>query len=1407
MFNLNSRSTAQNRPTKRRQQFSVRRLEYNALEPRRLLAAVTGVWLVNADSDSDITALTDGAVIDLQTLSTSSLNVRATTDGPVDDVRFSLSGPTSHNQTERVAPYALFGDNSGNYAAGSFAVGQYTLVVTPNSAGADTPLTVNFSVVGGTTTPTPGVYQESNGLVVMEMENTPSDLGLWQQKTEHSGYTGDGYLQFLGNSHISGPPNSPLEYKFRIDTPGLYYLHLRSRKDNSADPTRTDISNDAYVRVEGDYLSGPGPHTSHGDNASLNMLQSNTKFFGGNLNNFAWNSGNQLDPGGHNNKRVAVYDFKAGEEYTLVVSGRSKFYNIDRIVFRHENTSVSVAQNLSTPESQRGEFIGEDGDGSVAITGELKKWHKTNLTLDGPAASENGTNNPFTNYRMNVTFTHQASGTSYLVPGYFAADGDAANTGATSGNQWRAHLAADQEGVWDYSISFRSGTNVATNDSATAGTALAPYDGVTGQFTIGATDKTGDDLRGKGRLEYVGEHYLQFAENGEYFLKQGTDAPENLLAYADIDGDFKNDGNYNTGTFNNEAASIKQWNAHVGDWNPGDPTWSQVDGASGSFGKGLIGAVNYLASEELNAISFLTMNINGDDRNVFPYTTYSERNRMDVSKLDQWEIVFEHGDKQGMYLHFKTQETENDQLLDGGGLGNQRKLYYRELIARFSHHLAMNWNLGEETSNTTQQLKDFADYFHDNDPYQHNIVLHTFPAQKEQRYNPLLGSASELTGASLQTNQANFANVHNDTVTWVTNSAAAGQKWVVAVDEPGDAQRALRPDNDAGTSHTDARKNALWGTFMAGGAGNEWYFGYGHAHSDLTAEDFRSRDQFWDYTRHAKSFFEDNNIPFWEMVNDNSISTAGNDYGFYKSGEVYTVYLKNGGTTNLDLSAASSSDIFSVQWFDPRNGGGLQDGTVAQVNGGGVVSLGQAPNNVFQDWAILVTAPVEPGVVNRGVAYGGASPSIGEDTIDPTKTAYQFLPGTTASPENYTNYTKGLNRIIVDIAGSTGIQLTNNDLVFRVGNTNDPSNWTLVDGTGEIPLPTISSTPPDASGIQRFTLAWPDLAIHNQWLQVTIKSTSNTELDAPDIFYFGNQIGDVSDSTPAGQHVRVNSFDLLDIKLNQGSNPNHVANQFDVNRSGDVDAFDLLDAKFNQVTAEGLLMLAAPIVPAALQVVATTPDISPPSDTDSVVAEVPLASPTVDEASTAAIVEPEALEVVAATPVISAPSDAAPLVPQIPLPSPSVGEASSVIEIESVQKQTKPLPTPMKTKIAHEDNSKQTRKRKAALASGRTIEAASVSKRRALATFGYVQRVDTSATSSGRYKLTDLPLRDGLLSEKQWHVSNLMLRNDRRLPASSKSPRADRSLLIEHQTTNRETENGRMDELFAADDLFAYEQI
>jgi hypothetical protein len=575
------------------------------------------------------------------------------------------------------------------------------------------------------------------------------------------------------------------------------------------------------------------------------------------------------------------------------------------------------------------------------INGELKKWHKVTLTFDGPETSETADPNPLLSYRLTVTFTHRGSGTSYRVPGYFAADGDAANTGADSGNQWRVHFAPSAVGTWTYRVSFRTGQNVAVNESEDAGQSAGFMDGKTGSFDVGPTDKAGRDFRSKGLLQYVGKHHLRFAETGAYFLKCGADAPENFLAYKEFDGDFKADGE--------KDHFIKDWAPHINDWRDGDPTWQ------GGKGKGIIGAINYLASKGMNAFSFLTLNIDGDDRNVFPYTTYDERRRMDVSRLDQWEIVFEHGTRLGMYLHFKTQEAENQRLLDGGDTGLQRKLYYRELIARFSHHLALNWNLGEEIGSwgkvqgqNTAQKQAMARYFHEHDPYHHPIVIHN----GENHYD-LLGNQSKLTGFSLQTNKPDFSRVHDQTKNYIDRSAAAGKPWVVACDEPGDASHGLITDAEDPT-RDNARKNALWGNLMAGGAGVEWYFGYKHPHSDLTCQDWRTREKVWDQCRYALEFFSKYEIPFWEMTCQDERTENSDDYVFCKPGHIYLVYLKHGGKVELDVAGGQ----FNYGWFNPRTGDGLDrllyPGT---INAGPKIDLNAPDTN---DWLLVIKASPRP---------------------------------------------------------------------------------------------------------------------------------------------------------------------------------------------------------------------------------------------------------------------------------------------------------------------------------------------------------------------------------------------------------------------------------------------------------------
>jgi len=599
------------------------------------------------------------------------------------------------------------------------------------------------------------------------------------------------------------------------------------------------------------------------------------------------------------------------------------------------------------------------GDASVKVTGELRAWHKVTLDLAGPFAAETDTGpNPFTDLRYDVTFTHESGAPSYIVPGYFAADGNAGETSATAGTVWRAHLSPDRGGIWNYKVSFTRGPNAATYGG---GTPLAPYDGLTGSFTVSGSNKQAPDFRAGGRLTYRGGHYLMAAGSGQPFLKAGADAPETLLAYTDFDDALAL----------KKEVPLKTWAPHVADWREGDPTWK------GGKGKGLIGAINYLGHKGANAVSFLTYNAAGDGDNIWPFVARDEKFHYDCSRLDQWAIVFEHAQARGVFLHFKLQENESDdhragarktprvipEALDAGATGPERRLYFREMIARFGHNLALNWNLGEENTQTPDEQRAMAQYIRDTDPYDHLLVIHSFPEQQDEVYENLLGKESELTGASTQNS---WKLAHQQTLRWVRASAAAGRPWVVCNDEQNPANQGVPPDlgykgyagknnqgKEVGYDEHDIRKATLWGTLMAGGAGVEYYFGYQLPENDLLLEDFRSRDRSWDFCRIALGFFRDHAIPLAQMTNaDELVGNPAHDNSRYclaQSGKLYLVYLPNGGEATLDLSAASGT--LAVSWFNPRTGGPLTSGP--RVTGGGVVKL-TAPDS--QDWLAVVRA-------------------------------------------------------------------------------------------------------------------------------------------------------------------------------------------------------------------------------------------------------------------------------------------------------------------------------------------------------------------------------------------------------------------------------------------------------------------
>lgn len=578
---------------------------------------------------------------------------------------------------------------------------------------------------------------------------------------------------------------------------------------------------------------------------------------------------------------------------------------------------------------------------------QIQQWHPYTISFEGPATSEYSPENPFIQYLLLVEFEHEK--TTKVVRGFYAADGNAAETSADSGSVWQVRFNPDHIGDWTYNASLFKGENIAISQNIESAEQVA-LSNSKGAFEVIPSQKTSPDFRAQGRI--IAENgFFKFENFDNYFLKAGADSPENFLAYVDFDNTYRMEALNKDGEART-TGEIHRFEPHVQDWNPGDPTWQN------GKGKAIIGATNYLASKGMNAVYFLTLNIKGDGKDVWMYRSTDDFSRFDVSKLEQWEILFQHMQSKGIMLHVVLQETENETMLDGGDMGPLRKLYFQELIARFGHHNTLVWNLGEENgpapwvesgAQTDAQRKAAARFFKENDLYNHPVVIHTLP--NEDLRAPVLDSLlgfPYLDGISLQHHERESA--AEVVLNLKEKSIDAGHEWLVTMDEIGMWHTGAKVDT-ADPNHPSLTHLVLWGTLLSGAAGVEWYFGANSPHNDLTSEDWRQRDQLWEITNYAKLFFEEY-LNYWEMEPNHGLINKPKSFCLAKHNEIYAAYIPKYSETTIDLSKAAGD--FDIFWYDPLNGGTLQTGSVKQIEGGSMQSLGLPPTKSKKDWVMLI---------------------------------------------------------------------------------------------------------------------------------------------------------------------------------------------------------------------------------------------------------------------------------------------------------------------------------------------------------------------------------------------------------------------------------------------------------------------
>ena len=252
---------------------------------------------------------------------------------------------------------------------------------------------------------------------------------------------------------------------------------------------------------------------------------------------------------------------------------------------------------------------------------------------------------------------------------------------------------------------------------------------------------------------------------------------------------------------------------------------------------------------------------------------------------------------------------------------------------------------------------------------------------------------------------------------------------------------------------------------------------------------------------------------------------------------------------------------------------------------------------------LSVTPPV-PTIVGNFVFYndsaydGNNGSSNVPDYLAIATDKQALLPGQTATFQNYTNYSNGINGIIIDIANLVYLPRVD-DFSFLVGN-GDPGGWSAA------PTPTFVNAYPGRGpgGSTQITVTWADNVIQNEWLKVTLFAQPHLNLQADDVFYFGNDIGETGN---AAGSTAVDTADQLAVRSHgTAAGGAGITNLYDLNRDKQVDSQDELIARTHRSGLSQLKLMTAPAAAAGGGAISSVVDTSL-SDMSTIVSPLSLA--------------------------------------------------------------------------------------------------------------------------------------------------------------------------------------------------------
>ena len=222
---------------------------------------------------------------------------------------------------------------------------------------------------------------------------------------------------------------------------------------------------------------------------------------------------------------------------------------------------------------------------------------------------------------------------------------------------------------------------------------------------------------------------------------------------------------------------------------------------------------------------------------------------------------------------------------------------------------------------------------------------------------------------------------------------------------------------------------------------------------------------------------------------------------------------------------------------------------------------GRAPGPTAGAYTLDVT-DATPRVVGRHAFYNASAfdgRSAAANALDDAAVATDkrpLLPGEAGTFANVTGYHRGINGLMIDVSGGlpqTALAGIAAGIDYKLS-PGGAAPW------ADAPRPSLVGIRPGAGadGSDRITLVWPDGAIRNTWLRVTVRALPQSGLAADDVFTFGNLIG-VTGATAAGAPaggLAVTTADVLATRSHRAAPGVGRGNAYDHNRDGAVNVLD-----------------------------------------------------------------------------------------------------------------------------------------------------------------------------------------------------------------------------------------------------------